>query len=377
MNKKKKSLYALFSTVVLLAIVIVLGIFGGVRMNELLDKVYSEESQVNPFLNTLILVISMYIVFMISIIVHEAGHLVFGLMSGYKFSSFRIASLIILKDEGQFKLKKLKIAGTGGQCLMCPPDYKDGKIPVMLYNFGGTIFNFIATLIFFILYKLLLNTPLISLIMLIGAMLNLIFALANGIPMRSTVDNDGYNAFALRKNKEAMRAFWMQLKVNELNSKGIRLKDMPRELFNMPTDEQMQNNMVAAGAVFCFNRLMDECDFEKSYEVANHLLTSENAISPLHRNLVICDKIFLELVYRKQKTEISDLLTPELKRFMKSMKKFPSILRTEYAIALLYENNKEKANIIKAEFEKIAKTYPYQNDIISERELLDYIDNQI
>jgi len=59
------------------------------------------------------------------------------------------------------------------------------------------------------------------------------------------------------------------------------------------------------------------------------------------------------------------------------MKKFPSILRTEYAIALLYENNKEKANIIKAEFEKIAKTYPYQNDIISERELLDYIDNQI
>ena len=55
---------------------------------------------------------------------------------------------------------------------------------------------------------------------------------------------------------------------------------------------------------------------------------------------------------------------------MKSMKKYPSILRTEYAIALLYENNVEKANNIKKEFDKISKNYPYQIDIDSEKELI-------
>lgn len=46
----------------------------------------------------------------------------------------------------------------------------------------------------------------------------------NGIPMRmGTVDNDGYNAFALSKNKEAVEAFWVQLKVAELANEVVIL----------------------------------------------------------------------------------------------------------------------------------------------------------
>ena len=88
----------------------------------------------------------------LQLIIHELGHLIFGLLSGYKFSSFRIGNIILLKHRKKLKFKKLKIAGTAGQCLMSPPEIKDGKVPVFLYNLGGALLNLISCVIFFIIY---------------------------------------------------------------------------------------------------------------------------------------------------------------------------------------------------------------------------------
>jgi hypothetical protein len=56
---------------------------------------------------------------------------------------------------------------------------------------------------------------------------------------------------------------------------------------------------------------------------------------------------------------------------MKSMKKYPSVLRTEYAYALLAEKDPEKAQTVMEAFEKAARTYPNPNDITIERELME------
>ena len=53
---------------------------------------------------------------------------------------------------------------------------------------------------------------------------------------------------------------------------------------------------------------------------------------------------------------------------MKAMKSFSSVIRTEYALALLFEKDTQKAE--ENTFEKVAKTYPYSQDIESERELM-------
>ena len=66
----------------------------------------------------------------------------------------------------------------------------------------------------------------------------------------------------------------------------------------------------------------------------------------------------------------SPLIHPTQKKFMKAMKRFPSVLRAQYALALLFEKNADKAEMIKNEFEKVAKTYPYAQDIESERDLM-------
>ena len=74
--------------------------------------------------------------YLLQVIIHEAGHLVFGLISGYEFVSFRIGSFMLAKgNNGKLSLKRYFLAGTAGQCLLAPPDFEeDGYLPVGLYN---------------------------------------------------------------------------------------------------------------------------------------------------------------------------------------------------------------------------------------------------
>ena len=66
----------------------------------------------------------------------------------------------------------------------------------------------------------------------------------------------------------------------------------------------------------------------------------------------------------------NEMLDAGQKKFMKAMKKFPSVIRTEYALALLFENDADRAQSLLNDFEKIAKSYPYKPDIEGERTLI-------
>ena len=210
-----------------------------------------------------------------------------------------------------------------------------------------------------------------SVILLLFALFGFALAILNGVPLRTgTIDNDGYNAISLAKDPAALEAFWMQMKVVEETTKGVRLKDMPAEWFTVPEDEAMKNSMVAARGVFACNRLMDEERFAEADELMAHLLEIESGMVGLHRSILICERIYVELITQNRREVIEEKLTKNLQSFMKAMKDNPSILRTQYAIALLHEGDKAKAETIKAQFEKRAKTYPYPHEIDSERDLM-------
>ena len=220
--------------------------------------------------------------------------------------------------------------------------------------------NLIVSAIFLIVYLLIPSGTIISFICLIMVLIGVAIALMNGIPLRlGTVDNDGYNALSLGKNPDAMRAFWLQLKVNEQIAKGVRLKDMPDEWFTVPTDEAMHNSMVAAQGVFATNRLMDQQRFEEADQLIAHLLQIDSGIIGLHRSLMICDRMYCEMISNNRKEILDEMLTKEQTNFMKAMKKFPSIIRTEYVYSLLAQKDETKAKEARALFEKVAKTYPY------------------
>lgn len=377
MNNQKKKKKGTWGSILVFVIFIAIGLLCGVLLGNSFDAL-GDLNFGQILLYTLLFLAELLVADLLQVIFHEAGHLVFGLLTGYGFSSFRILSFMWVKESGKIKFRRLSIAGTGGQCLMTPPDLVDGSMPVVLYNLGGVIMNLIVSAIAFGLTFAVSNIrPLFTLFMLI-ALLGVGIALTNGIPLRTaTVDNDGYNAFSLRRNKKALYAFWVQIKVNEQIASGVRLKDMPDEWFEIPSDEEMKNSMIAVLGVFACNRMVDAHEFEEAAEKMKHLLEIDSGIAGIHRNLMICDLIYIELITENRKDVLDGFLTDEQKKFAKTMKTFPSVIRTEYAYALLGERDKTKADASRALFEKCAKTYPYPNDIVSERELMALAESKV
>ncbi|NLU36529.1 MAG: M50 family metallopeptidase [Clostridiales bacterium] len=367
--KKRKALQ--FVLIILLFLII--GFFTGYFLADsilYLKKTGYTTGEILLSLGGILLILFMSV--LLQIILHEAGHLLFGWISGYRFLSFRIGSFMWLKKDGGIRFARLKIAGTGGQCLMGPPDLTEGKFPYILYNLGGSIINLLSAPIFLMLLFLLASGPFLSVFLILAAAIGIVFALMNGIPLKlAQVNNDGYNVLSLGKNPEALKAFWLQLKVTEQMTKGVRLKDMPDEWFAMPSDKAMKNGIIAAVGVFACNRLMDAMELEKADDTIAELLQMDTGINELHRRLLIVDQVYCELVGKNRQERLSRLLTKQQIRFMKSMKTFPSVLRTEYTYALLKENDNKKASKIKDEFEKMGAYYPYPQEIESERELME------
>ena len=313
-------------------------------------------------------------VLLLQIVIHEAGHLVFGLATGYQFVSFRVWSLMWLKKDGKLLFKRMSLAGTGGQCLMSPPDLVDGKMPVLLYNFGGAIMNLIASAVFLTASFLFPAVSFFTVFFRILALIGIAFAFMNGVPLHlGPADNDGANALALMRNEEAVRAFWLQLKANAEASSGRRLRDMPDDWFTVPDDSAMNNSMIAATGVLACSRLMDEHRFAEADGLMEHMLSIESRIVPLHRSLMVCDRIFLELIGGNDPDKLNSLLTKEQKKMMKASETAPSVLRTEYAYALLAEQDTEKAKQLEAKFDRIASAYPYSGELSGEKEFMQII----
>lgn len=313
----------------------------------------------------------------VQIILHEAGHLLFGLITGYRFSSFRVGSVMLVRQNGKWCLRKMKIAGTGGQCLMAPPDRIDGRIPVLLYNFGGAIMNVVASVLFLCLWAVFDKDSAAAAFCLIAAAIGLVFAAMNGIPLHmGAVDNDGYNALSLSRDPKALGGFWLQLKVNDMQAKGMRLRDMPSEWFAVPSEEDMKNSMMAPVGVFAANRLMDEQRFEEADVCMEQLLNMKSAMAGVQRYLLLLDRLYCELIHENRSEVVDDIWDKNMKKFARSMKGFPSVIRTEYVLALLYDKDEKKAEQIRQRFEKEMKRYPYPGDAQMERELMEFAKNR-
>ncbi len=298
---------------------------------------------------------------------HEAGHLVLGLMSGYTFCSYRLGSLMLIREDDRLRLRRLKIAGTAGQCLMAPPPWRE-DLPVIAFNLGGCLFNLLCSALCMLLW-LPLRDHWLGALPVVIALMGLAMVLMNGIPMRAGgVDNDGRNALHLNKDREAKYAFWLQLKVCEAQSKGLRLYQMPEEWFTWP-QSHMDNPLVATVAVFACNRLMDQGDLPQARAAMEELLAQDTGMIGLHRSLLECDLICCQLLAGDEEAAEARL-TPALDKFRKSMRTFPSVLRTEYLLAKLHSDDEEQAAAIRARFEKHAARYPYPAEIDSERQLM-------
>jgi hypothetical protein len=253
---------------------------------------------------------------------------------------------------------------------MCPPELNNGEYPVFLYNLGGVIVNIFFAVLAFALYLLLDYIPFVSITLLFIAVCSAYFAISNGIPLSAGgISNDGMNALFLSKDKAASRVFYNQLLMNSAQSLGMRISEMPEEWFEIPEGADKNNVHIASAAVFRASLPLDRGDTVVAEVEISELLKSDYNIIGLHRALLTCDLISCCLI-NSSETDINSLLNADVKKVISAMKSFPSVIRTEYIIALLHEKNEKRAEEIMSKYDKLTKNYPYSQDVECERSIM-------
>ena len=360
--------------IVLFIFMMLIGAIGGFLWGYMLPSSDTESSM--DIIKLAISIGIFILAFFIQIILHEAGHLICGLLSGYEFVSFRVGSLTLVKEDGKFSIKKFSIKGTGGKCLLMPKNDNYKECSYILYNLGGILMNLIVSIIFFILYMVFKGNSYVYIALISMVITGILIFITNGVPMKiSGVANDGYNLVSIIKNDLMKYCFYMQLKVNGLLHKGIRIKDMPLEWFLIDKNADFSNPLVCSIKCLEANYYHDKLEFDKAKDCYEFLLNYSPKIIPLYENEIKCELLFYEIIGEKNEEIINDLYTKKLKAYIKATDCYITRKRLNYAYALIIEKDLEKVNRILKEVEKVKRTYPVKSEIESELEIIDFVTN--
>jgi hypothetical protein len=327
------------------------------------------------FIGLAIMFVALYGGIYLHIIVHEGGHLVAGKLSGYGFVSFRVGNFTLVKKDGKLVRRKYGIAGTGGQCLMSPPDVADCeyKYPFVFYNLGGALANFAVGAIFLTIG--ILTTGYVASVFTIVAVVGGFIGLCNIIPLKlGGISNDGMNAVLCRKDMQIRRAMWIQLKFASLITQGVRVRDM--------SQEWVENIGIPKDPVTGFltglrcSYLLEKGEFAQLQKYAHEILeatANSKGMMELHKNELRCELLFCELIGECRTDEIEKLYTEKLREHIKGLSTHLSKRRLMYAYERLFTKNNAKVEKALADFEKACLHTPFEGEIAGERELVELV----
>lgn len=323
----------------------------------------------NKLLIFLIFLIIIYLVMILQVIIHELGHMVFGLLSGYKFCSFRIFSLILIRKDGKFIIKRYKLPSTAGQCLMDPPDLINGKMPCLLYNLGGSIFNLISAIMCLIIIVNSNNTYL-KVFLFSNIIVGVMFTILNGIPIKTKeICNDGYNALNLKNDTVFTKYMWIQLKAHRYLLDGKSLSEFPCDFFLTPADENINHPLATAIVMYQLNMLLEQHRFEECKEKAYDLINNYDIIN-IYKVSCINDLVYLEILDGNF-DKARELMNKNQIKLSKAFGYNISFARTLYLYYLLVE--KDDKNVVKYKklLDKSFKYCIYPIEAKTERKLID------
>ncbi len=319
--------------------------------------------------------LSLLVSVLVLIPLHEAGHLVCGLLTGYSFVSFRIFNLTLVRKDGKFQVKRFGIAGTGGQCLLTPPDVAPEKMPVGWYNAGGLIAQLLAAALAFPLF-LGIESPFLAEALAIFLMTDLLILLLNGIPMKlNGIGNDGYNGLSLRGNMRARQALAVQLRSNVLIQNGVRPKDMPLEMFKASMDIDFSNPLEVALPLMTASRLLDEMKWEEARGKFEEIYLHRDVMAGLYVSETACELVFLSLVVGDV-GRACELYDDALRIYIDAYREVMSSKeRILCAVALFLEHDVEKAHGIYDSLTRRKDRYLLQGEVASDLALMRYMLN--
>lgn len=240
----------------------------------------------------------LFIFFMIlQTVIHELGHLIFGLLMGYSFISFSLFPFSLIKQESGYKISRMTISGIAGQCLMKPKTDDFTLFKTYIYNLGGGLLNIIASLLtIFILFNVTLtNYPL--LIVRLFYLAGFAMAFLNLMPLKvNGVANDGYNMKMLVNDKNSLKAINDSLTIYATIVSGGHYTDLDRDYYY--TDERFDYNnpLLIMLLVYKINFLIQAKDYNQAYKYIDETLANYDDILPHYQTILLKEKLFFDIL---------------------------------------------------------------------------------
>lgn len=307
------------------------------------------------------------------VITHEAGHLIFGLMTGYKFISYRIFSAVLLRENGKFKLKKQKIPGTAGQCLMAPPKKKNGYYPYKLYNLGGILVCGVLSLIPMVISFFFMSGSDLGMPVFVFGFVSFAMNLMNAIPTNGkSMMNDATNLRMANRSIAGREALWNQLEYIHLHSKNIRTADMPESMFFHPHENDLGNTLVQWQPMANIERHEDLGNYEKAQNEAHYILEKAPFLPPIYEDYFKTEIVYLGAILGNDSERVEKYQKELEKRNL--AKNSVNSQRAQYAYCKLIKKDAEAIDTALRAFEKKIEKEAYTASKEFERRQMEYID---
>lgn len=361
----RKTLENIFTVVAFLAAAFFIGFASGQIVTYAKNFIVLESELLNNIFWFAVIFLSIYLVVMIQIIFHEAGHMIGGLITGYRFLYFRIGSTTLVRTDNGFKIRKLTVPGTGGQCIMVPPEMKDGDYPVLIYNLGGGLLNIILSLVAIIIIKTCSLNPVATGYLEIFAIVGIYLGIANLVPLK-IISNDGANIIYLKNDLEERAALHKILNDEE---DIINCKEVEETSLNI--DEADLSKTFIQGI---FINRMEDRFYKMEFEEAKYIDQKLLAKAKMNMTYEFMVKTTLSTIYLiKGSVELAEELMKDkkLKKYLKNK----DVLHVEilnYARNRILERKDGKK--IRKRIEKMEDKYIYPSHIKAAFEIMEKID---
>ncbi|MBP1041687.1 hypothetical protein I6N95_11775 [Vagococcus sp. BWB3-3] len=242
------------------------------------------------------LLILLPLYYLLHIVIHEAGHGIFGYLTGYKMVSYRVLSYLWVWQEEGIRYRRQKVPGTLGQCLMRPPAYQ-ANYPFKLYLLGGVLANSMASVLILVLF----DSPYGVLFSVVG----LFVVLTNLIPLGF---NDGMSLKMAWNNPTMQYLLFLQVEINYQLSIGTTYERLP-QTYVAPLAGDLGNYFVTFHAFLRYYYFMERLDLVQGRTILEELWDNRQSLILIYQIELKKELLFCLAMLDAKDQRMDELMT--------------------------------------------------------------------
>lgn len=184
---------------------------------------------------------------LIQIIIHEIGHMVGGLITGWNLLYIQIHKLVLKTEDKGLKIER--VSDLAYRCIMYP---KSINLNALIYTMGGCIFNLWTSFLGFILLTMVEMPPLVWLYVWCFSAFGMGIYIINGIACTKRVCNDKACYNLLKADRQTRICHNAQLLIAKDLAKGLSYKEIGKDMICLSPDTVNNDIQVFQALLECY-----------------------------------------------------------------------------------------------------------------------------